>query len=340
MTDKKENIADTQSDALLEEAALHWQQISAPEASHLEFEALTQWLEQSPLHQDAFEKIEQTVLTVEEFAETNHKTNNSRNTAAQPIPFRPKVQEQNSHHTAPSKWSAWRPALLAAGLALAVFGFWSLTTSAPKPSEQTQYMAQTNAQSIDLADGSMITLNRNTQLDVDFRTDQRSVKMSDGEAIFSVSPDADRPFIVETNHATVLVVGTKFNVLASTPYTEVTVSEGIVEVEINGHTQRLTIGEQLRLNPDNSFSVMKTDPNRSMAWTGGELIYDSTPLERVIFDLGRYFDKEFVVDENLEQIRFSGILLTNDLNAILGLLDASLDITIHQDDRKVAFTQP
>ena len=66
-----------------------------------------------------------------------------------------------------------------------------------------------------LADGTTILLNSGTKITYPSKfTDSTRVVTLDGEAYFSVSSDATKPFIVKTNNLSVRVLGTKFNISA------------------------------------------------------------------------------------------------------------------------------
>jgi transmembrane sensor len=70
-------------------------------------------------------------------------------------------------------------------------------------------------QAIALDDGSRVELNAQTSLAVDFRRGERRVKLTRGEAWFSVAKMPARPFVVETPAGVVRVTGTEFNVRAA-----------------------------------------------------------------------------------------------------------------------------
>lgn len=68
---------------------------------------------------------------------------------------------------------------------------------------------------VTLADGSVVTLNSGARIEypVTFKGKERRVRI-EGEALFKVSPDAGRPFIVSTYAADIKVLGTTFDVVA------------------------------------------------------------------------------------------------------------------------------
>jgi transmembrane sensor len=90
--------------------------------------------------------------------------------------------------------------------------------------------------SITLADGSTVDLNARSQLRVEFTNSERRVELVDGQALFQVSKDKARPFIVHSGAATVRAVGTQFDVYRRDSGTTITVLEGRVAVYAGART--------------------------------------------------------------------------------------------------------
>jgi transmembrane sensor len=84
--------------------------------------------------------------------------------------------------------------------------------------------------SITLADGSTVDLNARSKLRVEFSKNERRVELLDGQALFQVAKDKNRPFIVASGEARVRAVGTQFDVYRKDSGTTVTVLEGRVAV--------------------------------------------------------------------------------------------------------------
>jgi transmembrane sensor len=89
--------------------------------------------------------------------------------------------------------------------------------------------------SITLPDGSTVDLNARSKLRLEFTKDERRVELLDGQALFQVAKDKNRPFIVASGDATVRAVGTQFDVDRKAGGTTVTVIEGRVAVYSTAH---------------------------------------------------------------------------------------------------------
>jgi transmembrane sensor len=84
--------------------------------------------------------------------------------------------------------------------------------------------------SITLDDGSSVQLNALSAIRVGYSSEQRSVELVRGQALFEVAKDAGRPFIVASGTTRVRAVGTQFDVNRKGASTVVTVIEGRVAV--------------------------------------------------------------------------------------------------------------
>ena len=80
---------------------------------------------------------------------------------------------------------------------------------------------------LSLADGSVIHLNTDSLVLVDFSDSRRDIHLLRGEAHFEVAHDEKRPFIVKVDNNTVTAVGTAFNVqITSANHLELLVTDG------------------------------------------------------------------------------------------------------------------
>ena len=104
-----------------------------------------------------------------------------------------------------------------------------------QPSDEPISTAVGEQRSITLADGSLIKLNTRTTIRHRFDESTRRVELIEGEALFDVARDEQRPFIVTAGATEVRVLGTSFNVYKQSDL-EATVSvlEGRVTVRATG----------------------------------------------------------------------------------------------------------
>lgn len=116
---------------------------------------------------------------------------------------------------------------------------------------------------ITLQDGTQAWLSPRSVIKIpnEFSKEERSVEL-DGEGFFSVTKDAQRPFIVKTNHYDVTVLGTRFNVFAYSENGrfETNLVEGRVQV-----TNNKTPKESIIMEPGEMVSLLDGKLMKSMA---------------------------------------------------------------------------
>jgi transmembrane sensor len=83
---------------------------------------------------------------------------------------------------------------------------------------------------LQLEDGSVVHLNARSRIAILFSAETRDVKLLEGEALFEVHHDVQRPFQVFTRDALIRDIGTRFNVHHRADGVQVAVLEGSVEV--------------------------------------------------------------------------------------------------------------
>jgi transmembrane sensor len=133
-------------------------------------------------------------------------------------------------------------AALVIGIGIAAT-FW-LRPDLPLDSNGLYATAIGQQQSTTFPDGSVVLLNTNSQIKVDYSDEYRDIRLLQGEAHFTVAPNAARPFRVYAGHGRVQAVGTAFSVYLKGNTVDVTVTEGkvaLASVNVPGsqNTQRL-----------------------------------------------------------------------------------------------------
>ncbi|MDR1980920.1 MAG: FecR domain-containing protein [Tannerellaceae bacterium] len=145
-----------------------------------------------------------------------------------------------------------------------------------------------------LADGTHVILNAGTSFSYPerFDKDSRMIRLN-GEAFFDVAQDRHKPFIVQTQHATIRVIGTAFNVKAheEDEFISVTVEKGKVQVETEEAMMQISPGEQFWLDKT-TLEIHKKRENTAFvkSWISGGLYFNKTPIQSVINELGRRYN--------------------------------------------------
>jgi len=89
-----------------------------------------------------------------------------------------------------------------------------------------------------LEDGSTVELNRGAVVNVVYSAGERRVTLEHGEALFTVTSNPGRPFIVRAGGVDVRAIGTAFNVRLAPSEVEVLVTEGRVAVATTTSAER------------------------------------------------------------------------------------------------------
>lgn len=177
-----------------------------------------------------------------------------------------------------------------------------------------------------LPDGSVLDLNTATQLTVAFYDNRRVVELVAGEALFSVSPDAARPFAVDAGRAEVLVTGTRFDVRRDEDAVTVAVEEGSVKFSAGPwwkrNTTRLTAGYVSRSSANEALVTPYQDNVAALvSWQRGRLVFQDTLLSQVVAELNRYLAHPLRLnDARVGNIRVSGTVGIDTPESVLDVL--------------------
>ena len=187
---------------------------------------------------------------------------------------------------------------------------------------ETFVTQKTDFQTIQLPDGSTISLNAESQIKYkkDFNTNHRSLTMT-GEAYFDVQ-NGDTPFVIHTNQGQVTVLGTSFNVHSRKDGFEVGVNEGIVKV--SNDTKSIILHKGQMIGVDSKFDE-KNLQNISYLnypdWMHEKLVCEQTPLAKVCSEIERTFGISFeFADPSYSDITVTGVIDAKDLNTVLSTI--------------------
>lgn len=194
----------------------------------------------------------------------------------------------------------------------------------PSPTPTDSYAtARGEQRTVSLADGSKIELNASTRLTVAMDRGERRVVLDEGEAVFDVTPDSQRPFTIAAGDRTVRVVGTQFDVRRRAGKLSVTVARGIVEVRPSG----VAGGAAFRLHPGQRLDhaegaaqahVAAVKADEVLGWRSGRRVYRDQPLSDVVADLNAQFKTPIRIDDPaLAATPISGVLILDDEAAVI-----------------------
>ncbi|SFK22817.1 FecR family protein [Nitrosomonas aestuarii] len=188
---------------------------------------------------------------------------------------------------------------------------------------------------ITLTDGSRITLDSDSAVDIAYDPHQRRIILHRGRLLAELGPDSSRtqrPFIVETRDGTAQALGTRYTVELTDHDSTVNVIESQVAVATRVHPYQsvtLQAGQSIRMD-DGQLQQPEAASPFAASWTQARLIYQDAPLTQVIDDLSRYRNGFLKMNKQAAQLRFTGVLPTDDPAAALSILENALPIQIRQ----------
>lgn len=161
---------------------------------------------------------------------------------------------------------------------------------------------------VKLADGSTVTLNKNSYLSYpgQFNGRLREVTLH-GEGYFDVKHDPSRPFLVHVSNLTITVLGTAFNVNTGDKIA-VTVTRG--KVSVSDHQKLLgAIVPNQQIDYDlQTGQSKKTTVNAAQVvqWQAADLFFDNITMENAAIILENRFNKKIRFEnENSKKCVFS-----------------------------------
>jgi transmembrane sensor len=306
------------------EAAAHWfVRLKDEAASGDDWLAFEQWLHASPAHADAYDRLE--VLSLE--LDRDRVAIEKALDAPAPAGERRRTIARTSGRPSRRAW-------LAAGAlaACAVLGIGIANRQQQNAPFETYRTAPGETRMVVLADGTHINLNAGSTIRVSLGRTARRVEMADAEAVFDVTHDPARPFLITAGDRQVRVVGTEFNLRHRLDRVVLTVRRGVVEVRPamapEATPTRVRGGQQLVHRDGGGPAVLSAPgPDAAFAWTTGQLIYDQQPLSEVASDLTRRFATPVrLADPALGRTPFSGVLVTDNEADVLRRLEAFMPI--------------
>lgn len=231
-------------------------------------------------------------------------------------------------------WGAWAAGLTLAAAAAVTVLLWPGHAAVQRQDRATPAGQR---QSLTLADGSMIDLNAQTNVQVEITGHSRQVRLASGEAFFVVSKDPARPFVVETPAGSVRVTGTKFDVRADADgHLEVTVLEGSVQTHplgaggVPAEPRALAAGDQLAAGAD-GIEVRRLSPSEvddTIAWRQGQVVFHGVPLRDALARFARYHGRGIVVAPEVADRRVGGRYSLDDLDGFLSFIEEGLQVRV------------
>jgi transmembrane sensor len=315
-------------------AAADWfVRLQSTEVSLEETLAWQAWLHENPANAEAFARIEEISQTLCDVpapaAAPAALLARDRYDASVPIgDWKPRRAQ---------RWP-WAALGVAASFALIALAFAISKTPAEAKAFETEVGEN---RSVTLADGSIVSLGGDTRIEVALSEDVRAIELTRGEALFKVAKDSARPFKVRAGDATIIAVGTEFNVERDSDRAVVSVTEGRVVVDpVTGllpvsllqefkpklRSVRVSAGQQTTAGRAGIEEPTKME-DPATGWQIGHLAFRLQPLRYVLEDVNRYAHKPIVLEtESMGSLVVTGTVERENIGGWVKSLEHAFDL--------------
>jgi transmembrane sensor len=169
------------------------------------------------------------------------------------------------------------------------------------------------------------------------------VRLVGGEAQFSVTKDADRPFVVEAGGVAVQALGTVFAVRLDAAAVDVVVTEGKVRVEhpavagqaqaapadapIVAASQRAIVSLAAEAPEPHVIALTPEQIKEALAWQAPRFQFYETPLAEAVREFNRQNSHQLVLgDPAVGALRIGGTFRADNVEGFVSLLQLTLGI--------------
>jgi len=359
----------TQAHDAIDVAAATWAVRRRNGLSHEDGAELQAWLDADPRHAPALEDMAATAGHVRRLP-SDDVAALKRGLQASALLRRPTATNTPRRDPGHSRWRVRLSPLIAptavAVLVLAFVGAgwtgWDSWRSLPT---FEQAFATGRGQQIvatlpdDPARGSTVQLDTATRLDARLFRTRREVHLQEGQALFSVHADQDRPFHVWAGKLHITVVGTRFSVRHTTSgldagRTVVSVEEGHVRVSRAGSDPadaalseapvELVAGQMVTSDDRGGIGPVSQVPVASVAsWRTGRISFDHTPLEQALAEFERYRSTGLVIrDPAVARLAVGGSYRIQQFGSFVDALPLMLPVRLvpHGEGMEIVLRRP
>lgn len=182
-----------------------------------------------------------------------------------------------------------------------------------------------------LEDGTLLSLNSHTAVDIDYTGKQRVIVLHQGEISVETGHQDRRPLLVRTDDGRLRPLGTRFLVRREDDGTRLEVLQAsVAAMPLNsGDEQVLREGQQVLMNA-NGLGRIGTVPAGADAWTRGMLVVDNVRLADLLATLGQYRSGYLGVDDQVADLRVTGSFPLNDTDLALSSLVPALPVKVER----------
>jgi len=173
-----------------------------------------------------------------------------------------------------------------------------------------------------LPDGSVVTLDTDSMVKVDYSSTERAVRLLKGQALFEVAKNKAIPFQAYAGDRRITAIGTLFDVRLDLDLDRVRVAllEGkvlITQMTPSPHQPEVNVtmtpGEMLDTGAAQPMLVKMADRARVDSWKDGMVVFEDDTLAAAVAELNRYNSHPIqLADPAIGALKVSGLFKTGD----------------------------
>ncbi|MDR8390887.1 FecR domain-containing protein [Aliifodinibius sp. S!AR15-10] len=174
-------------------------------------------------------------------------------------------------------------------------------------------------QTINLADGSTVTLRPYSKIHLVTESPEKLEYDLTGEAFFDVVSNPDRTFSVKAGNGRVNVLGTSFMLSSWGDLVQVYLQEGSVQFETVDRSASTTLepGEYASISGSRLTEPETANEELFTDWINNELAFQDQPAQYVFSELEQHFNISITASRNIAETRIGGRLSLENLEASL-----------------------
>jgi transmembrane sensor len=184
---------------------------------------------------------------------------------------------------------------------------------------------------LSLADGSKVTLDTWTKVEVEIGRSHRGAHLKYGRARFQVA-QAGEPFVVETASTIITTREGALDVEQVGQQSRVQVLAGAAEVR--GSDERgasaLAVGAGEGVTVNSAGPEQKRVVTQGPDWTRGMLQFDGTLLSDAVALANRYSDRHIILGSDLSALRVTGAFRAGDTAGLAKALASAFNLSLQQ----------
>ncbi|MDD0977710.1 MULTISPECIES: FecR family protein [Pseudomonas] len=191
-----------------------------------------------------------------------------------------------------------------------------------------RHTATSERKTFALADGSRLSLNARSSVDIHFSDSRRLVRLREGQVFVDVAADPRRPFVIATAQGEVQALGTQFMVRQEATGSLTSVQLHSVQVTTLGGSQRRVEAGEAAWFSDVDVRPVPLSVRSRTDWRDGRVDIRDEPLGLLIDALRPYRRGVLRVSEQAAKVRVYGVYPLDDPEQTLESLAQTFPLRI------------